>query len=34
QINKRVNIWGNVGQQIGNKGYSDTAVMLGIKYNF
>lgn len=34
QINKRVNIWGNVGQQIGNKGYSDTSVMLGIKYNF
>nr|WP_241390586.1 MULTISPECIES: autotransporter outer membrane beta-barrel domain-containing protein [Yersiniaceae]ULG17028.1 type V secretion protein A [Serratia proteamaculans]ULG20144.1 type V secretion protein A [Yersinia frederiksenii] len=34
QINKSVNLWGNVGQQIGNKGYSDTAVMLGVKYNF
>lgn len=34
QINKKVNVWGNVGQQIGNKGYSDTAVMLGVKYNF
>lgn len=34
QINKQVNLWGNVGQQIGNKGYSDTAVMLGVKYNF
>lgn len=34
QINKQVNLWGNVGQQIGNKGYSDTAVMLGAKYNF
>ncbi|WP_208787087.1 autotransporter outer membrane beta-barrel domain-containing protein [Yersinia canariae] len=34
QINKNVNLWGNVGQQVGNKGYSDTAVMLGVKYNF
>ncbi|RXA98509.1 autotransporter outer membrane beta-barrel domain-containing protein [Yersinia sp. 2105 StPb PI] len=34
QMNKNVNLWGNVGQQIGNKGYSDTAVMLGVKYNF
>ncbi|PNM27153.1 autotransporter outer membrane beta-barrel domain-containing protein [Yersinia enterocolitica] len=34
QINKQVNLWGNVGQQIGNKGYSDTAAMLGVKYNF
>ncbi|WP_443006169.1 MULTISPECIES: autotransporter outer membrane beta-barrel domain-containing protein [unclassified Serratia (in: enterobacteria)] len=34
QINKQVNIWGNFGQQVGNKGYSDTAVMLGAKYNF
>ncbi|WP_145543566.1 autotransporter outer membrane beta-barrel domain-containing protein [Yersinia frederiksenii] len=34
QINKQLNIWGNVGQQIGGKGYSDTAVMLGVKYNF
>ncbi len=34
QINKSVNLWGNVGQQVGNKGYSDTAVMLGVKYNF
>ncbi|MFV8798428.1 autotransporter outer membrane beta-barrel domain-containing protein [Yersinia sp. LJYL362] len=34
QINKQVNLWGNVGQQVGNKGYSDTAVMLGVKYNF
>nr|WP_261370727.1 autotransporter outer membrane beta-barrel domain-containing protein [Yersinia massiliensis] len=34
QINKKLNVWGNVGQQVGNKGYSDTAVMLGIKYNF
>ena len=34
QLNKNVNVWGNVGQQVGNNGYSDTAVMLGIKYNF
>ncbi|MDN0092777.1 autotransporter outer membrane beta-barrel domain-containing protein [Yersinia rohdei] len=34
QINKNVNLWGNVGQQVGNKGYSDTAVILGVKYNF
>lgn len=34
QWNKNVNIWGNVGQQIGDKGYSDTSVMLGGKYLF
>ncbi|WP_145507307.1 autotransporter outer membrane beta-barrel domain-containing protein [Yersinia alsatica] len=34
QINKQLNVWGNVSQQIGSKGYSDTAVMLGVKYNF
>ncbi len=34
QLNKQVNLWGNVGQQVGNKGYSDTAAMLGVKYNF
>ncbi|CNK59749.1 autotransporter outer membrane beta-barrel domain-containing protein [Yersinia aldovae] len=34
QLNKRLNLWGNIGQQIGNKGYSDTGVMLGVKYNF
>ncbi|CFR04988.1 autotransporter protein [Yersinia frederiksenii] len=34
QINKNVNLWGNVGQQVGNKGYSDTSMMLGVKYNF
>ncbi|HFO2533872.1 TPA: autotransporter outer membrane beta-barrel domain-containing protein [Yersinia enterocolitica] len=27
-------MWGNIGQQIGNKGYSDTSAMLGVKYNF
>ncbi|WP_246201793.1 autotransporter outer membrane beta-barrel domain-containing protein [Budvicia diplopodorum] len=34
QINKRLNLWGNVGQQLGNNSYSDTAVMFGVKYNF
>ncbi|WP_072187012.1 autotransporter outer membrane beta-barrel domain-containing protein [Yersinia frederiksenii] len=34
QLSKRLNLWGNVGQQIGNKGYSDTSAMLGVKYNF
>jgi autotransporter family porin len=34
QINKRLNVWGNVGQQVGDKGYSDTAAMIGVKYNF
>ncbi|MFC0226303.1 autotransporter outer membrane beta-barrel domain-containing protein [Serratia aquatilis] len=34
QINKQLSLWGDVGQQIGNKGYSDTAVMLGVKYSF
>ncbi|OVZ89731.1 type V secretion protein A [Yersinia frederiksenii] len=34
QINKQLNVWGNVSQQMGGKGYSDTAVMLGVKYNF
>ncbi|WP_145544180.1 autotransporter outer membrane beta-barrel domain-containing protein, partial [Yersinia frederiksenii] len=34
QLSKKINLWGNVGQQVGNKGYSDTAVMLGVKYNF
>ncbi|CQJ34779.1 autotransporter protein [Yersinia mollaretii] len=34
QLNKQVSLWGNVGQQVGNKGYSDTAAMLGAKYSF
>lgn len=34
QIGKNLHIWGNVAQQIGDKGYSDTQGMLGIKYAF
>lgn len=33
-INQQLNAWGNVGQQIGDKGYSETNVMLGVKYSF
>ena len=34
QINPQLNIWGNIGAQIGDKGYNDTSAMIGIKYNF
>lgn len=34
QVNNKLNLWGNVGQQLGNNGYSDSSITLGIKYNF
>ncbi|EKN6178912.1 autotransporter outer membrane beta-barrel domain-containing protein [Yersinia enterocolitica] len=34
QLTKSLNVWGNVSQQVGDKGYSDSAVMLGVKLNF
>lgn len=34
QITPRLNAWSNVAQQVGDKGYSDTRGMLGVKYNF
>lgn len=34
QLNKNLHLWGNVAQQVGDKGYSDTQGMLGIKYAF
>ena len=34
QVSRNVNIWGNVAQQIGDKGYSDSSAMLGVKVNF
>ncbi|ATX91146.1 intestinal colonization autotransporter adhesin MisL [Citrobacter portucalensis] len=34
QITPRLNVWSNVAQQVGDKGYSDTRGMLGVKYNF
>ncbi|ANI29374.1 type V secrestion protein A [Yersinia entomophaga] len=33
-ISEKLGLWGNVGQQIGGQGYSDTAVILGVKYQF
>lgn len=34
QLSKRLNVWGNAAQQIGDKGYSDTSATIGIKYQF
>lgn len=34
QINSRLNLWGNVGVQVGDKGYSDASAMMGVKYTF
>lgn len=34
QLNNHLHVWGNVAQQIGDKGYSDTQGMLGVKYAF
>lgn len=34
QLSKRFGLWGNVAQQVGDKGYSDTSAMLGGKYSF
>lgn len=34
QITPQLNLWGNVSQQVGDKGYSDTQGILGVKYLF
>lgn len=34
QINPRLQVWGNVSQQVGDNSYSDTSAMLGVKYSF
>lgn len=34
QLSSRLQLWGNVAQQIGDNGYSDTQGMLGMKYSF
>lgn len=34
QITPQLSVWGNVAQQIGDKGYRDTQGMLGVKYSF
>ncbi|ENJ4070674.1 autotransporter outer membrane beta-barrel domain-containing protein, partial [Enterobacter hormaechei] len=34
QISQVLNVWGNVGVQMGGKGYNDAAAMVGMKYSF
>lgn len=34
KLTKNVNLWGNIAQQMGDKGYSDTQAMVGFKVNF
>lgn len=34
QLSPHLSLWGNVGVQIGDKGYSDTSAMIGGKYSF
>lgn len=33
-LNKNVNMWGSIAQQVGGKGYSDTQATIGIKFSF
>ncbi|MBE9680847.1 autotransporter outer membrane beta-barrel domain-containing protein, partial [Escherichia coli] len=34
KVNNNFSLWGNVGVQLGDKGYSDTQGMLGVKYSW
>ncbi len=34
KVNARLHLWGNIGQQIGGNGYSDTQAILGVKVLF
>ncbi|WP_312625601.1 autotransporter outer membrane beta-barrel domain-containing protein [Scandinavium sp.] len=34
KLSNNLTAWGNVGQQIGDKGYSNTEAMLGVKYSW
>ncbi|WHP30418.1 autotransporter outer membrane beta-barrel domain-containing protein [Trabulsiella odontotermitis] len=34
KLNDRLSVWGNVGVQMGDKGYSDTQGILGVKYSW
>uniref|UniRef100_UPI000FDF01ED autotransporter outer membrane beta-barrel domain-containing protein n=1 Tax=Serratia microhaemolytica TaxID=2675110 RepID=UPI000FDF01ED len=34
KLNGQLSLWGNVAQQIGNHGYSDSAATLGVRYQF
>lgn len=33
-LNPKLNLWGNVGVQMGDMGYNDAAAMVGVKYSF
>lgn len=33
-LNSAASVWGNVGVQLGDNGYNDTAMMVGLKYKF
>lgn len=33
-LNSAASVWGNVGVQLGDNGYNDTAMMVGMKYKF
>lgn len=34
KVNPHLNLWGNIGVQMGDAGYNDNAAMVGVKYNF
>lgn len=34
QLSRHLTVWGNVGQQVGDKGYFNTEAMLGVKYSW
>lgn len=34
QLNANLNVWGNVGVQVADKGYNDTSAMIGVKWSF
>lgn len=34
QWDPKLNLWINIGQQMGGEGYSDTSAIFGVKYNF
>ncbi|WP_082221714.1 autotransporter outer membrane beta-barrel domain-containing protein [Kluyvera genomosp. 1] len=34
QLTRHLNLWGNVGVQVGDQGYNNSSAMIGAKYNF
>lgn len=34
QINPHLNLWGNIGVQVGDKGYNNSVATVGVKWNF